>query len=147
VLTAALATGALAACTDETAVDATPTEDPDGALATEALRTETAILALIDSLTAGRPRRLHELGATRGVHEAHVLLLGEAATPTSSPTPPSAFTGDDRAAYLALAQAEDRAGQTLRRVAFRASSGPFARVLAAMAAASAQQSARLRSLA
>lgn len=147
-LTAALATGALGACTTDSTVDPTPAEDPDAALAMQALAAEAELLALLDAITADRPRRLRVLAANRGVHEAHVQLLREAAStapdsPTSSAAP---FTGDDRTAYLALARAEDRLGQTLRRGAFAAQSGPFARVLAGMAAAAAQQSARLRTL-
>ena len=149
VLTAALATGALTACTSDETVDPAPAEDPDAALATQALAAEAELLAVLDTVTADRPRRLKALAANRAVHEAHVQLLRGAATvapgtPTTSARP---FAGDDRAAYLALARAEDRLGQTLRRAAFSAQSGPFARVLAGMAAASAQQSATLRTLA
>ena len=68
-------------------------------------------------------------------------------TPVPVASPGPAFAGDDRAAFLAVARAEDNLGQTLRRAAFTARSGPFARVLAAMAAASAQQAVGIRGLA
>ncbi|HET7689905.1 MAG TPA: hypothetical protein VFK41_05985 [Nocardioidaceae bacterium] len=149
VLTAALATGALGACTTDATVDPVATPDPDTALAAQVLMAEAELLELLDSLVAGRPRRLEALAANRAVHEAHLQLLREAASaaPVTSTATPAPFTGDDRAAYLTLARAEDRLGQTLRRAAFSAQSGPFARVLAGMAAATAQQSAALRTLA
>jgi hypothetical protein len=149
VLTAALAVGALAACTPEDSPAPVPEPDPDEAIAAEAVAAQTALLSLVDSVTRDRPRRLRSLAATRTVHLAHLTLLAEAvpgaATPTASPGPP--FPGNDRAAYLALARAEDSLGQSLRHGAFRAQSGPFARVLSGMAAASAQQAATIRALA
>jgi hypothetical protein len=149
VLTAALATSALGACTTDVTVAPSPAEDPDAALAAQVLAAENELLRLLDTLTADRPRRVRALAANRAVHEAHLQLLGRATTTTTTaPTEtPAPFTGDDRAAYLALARAEDRLGQMLRRAAFSAQSGPFARVLAGMAAAAAQQSAALRTLA
>jgi len=148
VLTAALAAGALAACTPEDSPAPEPQPNPDEAIAAEALAAQTVLLALLDSVTHGRPRRLRRLAASRAVHLAHIQLLTEA-VPGSVATEPSArppFRGNDRAAYLALARAEDGLGQTLRRGAFRSQSGPFARVLSGMAAASAQQAATMRGL-
>ena len=149
VLTAALAAGALAACTPEDSPAPEPQPNPDEAIAAEALAAEAALVSLLDSVTRGRPKRLRALAASRTVHVAHVQLLTEAVpgATTPVPSPGRAFAGGDRAAYLALARAEDELGQTLRRGAFRAQSGPFARVLSGMAAASAQQAATLRGLA
>lgn len=150
VLTAALA-GALGACTPDSTPAPRPSDtgaDPDEALALEALAAQTAFLALLDAVTRDSARRLRALASTRTVHERHVALLTEAVPnpPTTQPSPGPALTGAGRSTYLALARAEDQLGQTLRRAAARAESGPFARVLASMAAAAAQQSFELRRL-
>jgi hypothetical protein len=148
VLLGALAAGALTACTDNS--PATPgVPDPDEALVREALAAETSLLGLLSAVTRPHARRARELAGTLAVHTAHVQLLGHAVEDTPSPTttPGAAFVGDDKAAYLTVARAEDALGLTLRRCAFRAESGPFARVLAGMAAAAAQQAVALRELA
>jgi hypothetical protein len=147
VLTAAFAAGVLGACTaEEQAPPRVQPADPDETILAEAWAAESAMLALLDAVTSGRPRRARALAGTRAVHVAHVGLLSQAGlrvTPPPSPSP-ALFSGDDRAAYQAVARAEDQLGQDLRSAAFGASSGPFARVLASMAAATAQQSATVR---
>jgi hypothetical protein len=148
VLTGVVAAGALSACTGNSPV-APPAPDPDELIAAEALAAETALLALLEAVGRTHPKRVRALARTRGVHTAHVQLLTEAVkgAQTPAPSPGQPFTGGDRVAFLAVARAEDKLGETLRRGAFRAESGPFARVLAGMAAATAQQAATLRRLA
>lgn len=142
--------GALGACTpaDEPSV---PPADPglDVRLAEECLAAELAMLVLLESMQTGAARRLRVLAGMREVHQAHVRLLTEAVPTTSpsssaSPSSPAPFDGNERAADLALAQAEEGLARTLRAAALRAESGPFARVLAGMSASAAQWSAYTR---
>jgi hypothetical protein len=134
-----------------------PRADPDVALAAAVLAAEQDLVARIDASVAAHPRLRRVLAATREVHAAHVDLLADAApdAPVPSPAPaapdsssPSPADGqvlpvpDDPArALLALARHEDALSLTDKRSAFTAESGGFARVLAAMAAAAAQQAA------
>jgi len=151
VLTAAAMAGALAACTPEDRADPAPVTDPNTLLVLEALGAEEELEAKIRKVSRRYPHRGTALAPTRAVHVAHLELLtkqlpegtqwGELRMGAGP-----AFKGDDLAAYLAVARGEDRLGQTLRRLAFEAESGPLARVFAGMAAATAQQSAVLRRL-
>ncbi len=146
VLTATLAAGVLSACRPDDSAPPVPA-NPDEEIVAEALAAQTAFLALLDSVTQGRPRRRRALAATRRVHLAHRRLLAEALPgPGPDPSPGTGFVGGDRLAYLALAQAEDELAAQLRAGALRAQSGPFARVLAGMAAAAAQQAITIRGL-
>ncbi len=152
-----LALGALAGgCTRETGGEAAASGpaspspgavDPDVALAAAALAAEQQMLATLRA-TAHRHRGLRTvLAGTRDVHRAHVRLLDDAVptgTPTTTPGQvPEPPAGRDRA-LAALARAEDRLAENARHWAFDARSGAFARVLASMAAAAAQQSTVLR---
>lgn len=124
----------------------TPPPDPDVALAAEVLRRERRLLDLVEA-TAGRHPRLHRhLSAARTVHAAHVRLLADAAaaSPSASPSGASAAVpAAERPALLALARAEQRLHADDAASAVRARSGPFARVLASMAAAAGQQASLL----
>lgn len=141
-LTGAASAGLLAGCT-ETSTLPPPRPDADEVLANELQAAVSALVALIDAVGAGRPRRIRRLAPTRAVHAAHLDLLA----PGTTPTPASPFVGADRAAYLAVAAAQDSLGRTLRGGVARAESGPFARVLASMAAGTAQQAVLVRRLA
>lgn len=148
VLLGGTAAASLTGCTSTRSPAPAAEPDPDKALVAEMLTAEATLVALVEEL-GRRPRRARLLQPTRDVHQAHVKLLteadpGSAPTVTSSPSPSPALRGDDRAAFLAIARAEDSLAETLRQGAFRARSGPFARVLASMAAASAQSAATLR---
>jgi hypothetical protein len=136
-----------------------PGTDPDVALVTAVLGREQDMLDRLVA-TARRHRGLASLLAeARRVHGAHVRLLREAAPAAStSPTPtaPSASPGPagpgrvDRQparALAVLARHEDELGLVARRSAFTAQSGAFARVLASMAAAAAQQATVIRAAA
>lgn len=141
-----------------------PRTDPDVALAATVLGAEQGLVDRVDATVAAHPRLEVALAGTREIHAAHVALLADAAPdgPTPSPTasPSTEVTGsasppgadpsprvprDPARALVALARHEDELSLADRRSAFAAESGAFARVLASMAAAAAQQSAALRS--
>jgi hypothetical protein len=140
-----------------------PSTDPDVALAATVLAAEQAVLDRVDATLARHPSLERLLTTTRAVHDAHVELLADAApdspaaSPTASPTgspteSPTEEAVADRVrvprdparAMRALARHEDDLSLAAKRSAFAAESGAFARVLASMAAAAAQQSAVLR---
>ena len=145
-----------------------PRVDPDVPLAASVLSAEQAMVDLVDATVTTHPRLAHLLDPTRAVHTAHIGLLahavpGSSATPSasaSSPSPSAASPGSpsatpsprtydvpqDRAKALRqVAREEDALSLADKRSAFAAESGAFARVLASMAAAAAQQAAVLRS--
>jgi hypothetical protein len=129
-----------------------PRTDPDVALAATVLAAEQDLLDRVERTLAAHPRLRRLLGPTRDGHAAHVDLLAEAAP--KSPAPSASPSGsaeplegsaahvprDAGRAVRALARAEDELGAANRTGAFSAESGAFARVLASMAAAAAQQS-------
>lgn len=121
----------------------TPTRDADRALVDDAVEVESELVALVTPLTrTGPERQRRRARATLRVHQQHLALLeGDSAREDGS-APRRRAT---READTAVAQAEDRAARRHRDAAGRAASGPFARVLAAMAAASAQQAQVWRS--
>ncbi len=139
-----------------------PRTDPDVALAAAVLAAEQGLLDRIEATVETHPRLERVLTATREVHAAHVDLLADAApdgpVPSSAPAAPDSSSpspadgqvlpgpvpDDPARALLALARHEDALSLTDKRSAFTAESGGFARVLAAMAAAAAQQAAVLR---
>lgn len=143
-----------------------PAVDPDVALATGIVAAERALLEQIDATVRRHPRLERVLAATREVHDAHVTLLEDAVPPeeeasdeetaaSSSPSSEGSSPAEeasrprpvprDRARALrAVAGAEDELALTAKQAAFAARSGAFARVLASIAAAAAQQSAVLR---
>ncbi len=106
--------------------------DPDAALLEAARRAESRMVRLLRHRvrSAAAPRGLARAGLE--VHLAHLALLEvpadeEGAGRGSSPSPRD------------LAAAEERLARRHTELAVRATSGPFARVLAGMAAASGQQ--------
>jgi hypothetical protein len=162
--TALLSLGALlAGCTTAThdpsesgrvpvASGPTPAEDssapdPDVALAVRTVAAESSVLALVTAIGRRHHRLRPVLRSAKEVHRAHLALLSDAvpddaSPPGPTPSPADRVPADPEAALRALAQAEDRLAAEHRRSAFDAASGPFARVLASMAAAAAQQSAQ-----
>lgn len=145
-----------------------PEVDPDVAIAASALAEQRVVLALLDATTQRHPRLGATLSPAVETHEAHVAVLADAVpegvdvTPSSSSSPspsagPSSSTGSSSpssdtsssgapvrvpgrrsAALAAVAEAERELGTTMKRHAFKAESGAFARVLGSMAAAAAQ---------
>jgi hypothetical protein len=141
-----------------------PDVDPDVALAAAVLGDEQAALDRVLATVRRHPGLADVLSGAQSAHQAHVALLIKAVprsarasasaspsdvSPLVSPSVPSATAAGPRVpsrsrpALLVLARQEDRLGLLGRRSAFAAQSGAFARVLASMAAAAAQQSETL----
>ena len=107
--------------------------DPDEALLDAAARAEAQMVSLLRPLVASGPAALRR---TVRVHEAHLALLEH---------PDAGDPGAGRRMRLsAIAAAEERLARRHTEAAVRASSGQFARMLAGMAAAAAQQADVLR---
>ena len=135
------------------AVKRSPDTDPDVALAATVLADEQSMLDRVLATVRRHPRLATTLAGARTAHTAHVDLLTAAvpqdgsspsATPSVAPAPaPRAAAtrvpARAAAALAALAREEDGLSLLGRRSAFAAESGAFARVLASMAAAAAQQ--------
>jgi hypothetical protein len=163
VLAAVLAGGLAAGCTapgrrgSGTRPQGSPA-DPDVTLLSAALDSERRLLDRVSATVRRHPGLSATLAGARAAHRAHVDLL-RAGAPSSSPTAsPSASAsasgstappvpGTPAAALLALAGAEDDQSGSVRKDALAARSGAFARVLASMAAAAAQQAVHLRAAA
>jgi hypothetical protein len=160
---AALGTLAVTGCTPR-GIDArpgpapaarrSPDADPDVTLAASVLAEEQGMLDRVLATVRQHPGLRTTLAATRTAHTAHVQLLTAAVPHGASPAATPSSTSGSRpggarvparagVALAALARAEDRLSLLGRRSAFDARSGAFARVLASMAAASAQQSRTL----
>lgn len=143
-----------------------PTPDPDVAVATEALAAQREVHALVTAVVARHPGLTARLGALTSAHGAHIAML-DGAVPSTSPTPsPSASPGAVRGgspsgspgpsqtrvprnpqqALAALVAAERDLATTTKRLAFRAQSGAFARLLGSMAASVAQHAHDLADL-
>lgn len=127
--------------------------DPDVALAVEALAGERAALLAVEA-TGKRHRELRRplSGLVEG-HRAHVALLASAAPDEALPrasrrnnaTQRYQVPDSPRAASRKLVLLEQSLSGAAKRHAFTAHSGAFARLLASMAAAAAQQAAELES--
>lgn len=157
---AAAAAATVAGCTssDDSRPSATrtpsprrsPATDPDVKLAAAVLDKERAMLDRVAATARRHPRLAATLAGTRAVHRAHVALLTRAVpddTPFRSPSPgadgPARVPRGPARALSALAAAERRLSDVGARSSLASRSGPFARVLASLAAASSQQSVRL----
>jgi len=133
-------------------------QDPDVTVATEALTAQREMHALVAAVVARHPGLGERLSALAAAHAAHVAML-DGAVPSSSPGPspsasPQTRSGgspsgspapsqarvprDPERALVTLATAERGLATTTKRLAFRAQSGAFARLLGSMAASVAQ---------
>jgi hypothetical protein len=125
----------------------TPPPQPDVPLAAAVLRREQAVLDRVRATSRRHPRLAATLTGARAAHHAHVQLLRGAVPAGTSggglvrrtPRVPA----EGIAALRALARAEGDLAASGRRSALAADSGAFARVLASMAAAAAQQATHL----
>jgi hypothetical protein len=139
--------GSGSAATRTPAPRRSPSTDPDVLVAATVLGHEQAMLERVTATARRHPRLARTLVGTRDVHRAHVALLTKAVpdkTPVHSP-PPARGPVPPRPAHAlaALSAAESRLSGSTAHSSLVARSGPFARVLASMAAAASQQSARL----
>ncbi|WGX94781.1 hypothetical protein [Nocardioides sp. L-11A] len=113
-----------------------PAEDADGTLVEDvvaAISTTGALAAATSAAVPGLARRAARLAR---IHDAHAAELGGSVT-TDAPD----VAGDPTQAWVALLAAEAALQQRLVAAAQQAHSGGLAQVLAAMAAALAQQQA------
>lgn len=146
-LTAAAAAGVvpLAACDDvplhgsgRTGGTAEGRADPDEDLLADAVQAEQRALAALQPLVDEAPARLRALLlSTVRIHRAHLELLDGAG---DDPAPgPVVRRADVRRRLGQVASIEQALARRHAALAVRAGSGQFARVLAGMAAAGAQQ--------
>ena len=133
----------------------TPTRSPvppDVTLAAAVLRDEQSMLDQVAATARRHPGLAETVSGARSTHRAHVRLLRQAVPDGTRRTPPRPVRPGQvprrpGPALAALVRAETRLSADGQRNAVRAESGSFARVLASMAAASAQQAARLADVA
>ncbi len=124
-------------------------ESPDVGLVVRALAREQALVELLTE-TGRRHRSLRRrLAPTLRVHIDHVELLRGAADLSGDPVPPPdpVVGGPPRAMLARTARAERALVGQHTTAAVAARSGAFARVLAGMAAAAAQQAVLLDGIA
>jgi hypothetical protein len=137
-----------------------PQVDPDVAIATEALAAQTAMLDLVRATQERHARLERRLAPVLAAHEAHAALLAEAVPAEASASPSPSASGSPttgapsarparvprkRARALEQVVAAERSLATeVKRHAFKAESGAFARVLGSMAGAAAQHAAALQ---
>jgi hypothetical protein len=152
---AALTAWMLAACTTDSpnggSAFGEPTpDDPDAALLQESVAVVTGLIDLVSRAIAELPTAARDLRAVLSTHRRHVEVLGSArrdpgaSSPTTSETPAPLPRG--RAAVLSVVVSEEiRASRSHLRHVARASSGPFAQLLASISAAEAQLATTLRS--
>lgn len=122
-----------------------PAVDADSSLVAEIVQAIAAVSALATATGTAVPALARDGAHLARLHDAHIARLGGAgsADPAAPADPPAVPTG--RAAALQrLLQAEERLQDQLVTAAGAARSGGLAQVLAAMAAAVAQQRAVLR---
>jgi hypothetical protein len=140
-----------------------PEVDPDVALATAALESQTAVVDLIRRTRDRHPSLSVLVAPVLAAHEAHAALLAEASAPhgapsasparsdvgrspvPQSPVPRTPVPGTPGRALRRLVVAEQELTTAVKQQAFKARSGAFARVLGSMAAASAQNAVVLGS--
>jgi hypothetical protein len=124
---------------------ATPTPAelaPDVAIATRALAEITAVRAAVSGTLSRHPDFRGPLRPLVRMHRAHektlVNAVPERARPTTEPAP-YAVPRKRKAALSKLARREQRLHDSLDRLALRAQSGDFARLLASMGSATSQR--------
>lgn len=155
---AVLGTGALAtsSCTSSRSDDAAPSvvdEDPDLALVAEVSAVLAERVRLLEETVARHRGLARRLAPLTGAHRAHLAVLADAAPPEPTPAPPATtqpspstpppVPGRRRTALVDVLTAESAASDELLRLAFRARSGPLARLVAGMAASTSMYVAHL----
>jgi hypothetical protein len=125
-------------------------ENPDEALVARALAAEQALVRRIELTTRRHPSLRRHVREALIVHRSHVELLQKAGdgqrSGAASATPHHGevrVPAAPRTAVAALVRAEQSLERSQATAALKADSGVFARVLAGMAAAAAQQAVLL----
>ena len=169
-MVAAAGGAVLAGCTSASTPGARPAPeggqklDPDVTVAALALADQRETLTLLEAASEMHRRLRGTLAPMIEAHRSHADLLAEAVPEDATPTPPSteleSLTGspsvtgspdpapvsvpaDPGRALVTLTAAEQQLSTTIRRHAFVAESGQFARLLASMSAACSQHAAVL----
>lgn len=122
---------------------ASATEDADGRIAHRARELELGVLVMLQDARESHRSLRQVLAEAEQVHREHVRLLDRAAGSSRTSLPSSAATLVPEEALRRVVRAEQRLSEQHATSAVVTASGPFARVLAGMAAAAAQQSAAL----
>ena len=142
-LVAVLLLGA-AGCVAGTVGSPGPADELDGevALVARAVAISTDLERAIDSASRRYPRLRGQLAPLAGLHATHRRVLAGALPDGASPAPgagrPLVPTSGPSQARSLLQQRERRGARSLTRLVVRAQSGPLARLLASMAASTAQ---------
>jgi len=127
---------------DDTAPTPAAELAPDVAVATRALAEITAVRAAVSGTLSRHPASRAQLRALARMHRAHeetlVDAVPERARPTAKPAP-YVVPRERKAALRKLATREQRLHDSLGRLALRAQSGDFARLLASMGSATSQR--------
>ena len=119
-----------------------PTTDDDSTYAAEAHAAVTAASGTVSAATGEFPALATALAGLAAAHEAHLALLADAVEDEAT-APPVVPPTSSRAALADVRRAERRLQRRLADLADTVASGPFARALASMSAAVAQQLAEL----
>lgn len=132
-------------------------EDPDLALVAEVSALLAGRVRLLEETAERHPDLAARLGALTDAHRAHQAVLADvvpaqgdaspaasppAATPAPAPTP-TPIPSRPRPALAGVVAAGSAGADELTRLAFRARSGPLARLVAGMAASTAMHVAHL----
>ncbi|MDQ6524248.1 hypothetical protein RB608_11580 [Nocardioides sp. LHD-245] len=115
-----------------------PAADADSSLVGDTVEAISTTGALAAAVAAGFPALARRGARLARIHDAHAAELGGAVTAAAPAVP-----GDPKQAWATLLAAEAELQQRLVAAAQQAHSGALAQVLAAMAAALAQQQAVL----
>jgi hypothetical protein len=152
---AAPAAWVLAACTSDTLNgESTDGErapdDPDGELLQEAVAVVSGLVDLVSRAITERPVAARDLRALLRTHRRHAEVLGSARRASATTAPTTSETPGlprGRAAVLSMVASEEtRASRRHLRHVARASSGPFAQLLASISAAEAQLATTLQAV-
>ncbi len=132
---------------DEASADAEPPPPEDSELVTGVVAALVRARSVVEAATLSVPDLTPLLEPVSSAHAAHLDLLEGAVADAEVPTPPPPLVPADRAGALAaVRRSEQRLLREVRRGCVDAASGDLARVLASMAASTAQHGAAIADL-
>ncbi|MDP3890794.1 hypothetical protein [Nocardioides sp.] len=114
-------------------------EEHDAGILDRAVASTLAAEALLAATVSTHPGLGGALAEVRAVHRAHHDLLAASLSQEPPPSPAPRVPGRSRRALAVVRRHENDHQQRLADLALEARSGPFARILASMAAAVGQQ--------